>query len=264
MNKKLVVGNWKMNSLRGQARQLSSSIVDLLGKDYNVCQVVLSPPYTAFDAVRDCLAGSKIDLGAQNVFGKSSGAFTGEISPQMLVDAGCRWVILGHSERRHILGETNEQINEKLLLSISCGLKAILCVGETKTQRETAVKEGGNASERRKRLFTPIKIQIETALRSLDMEQASNLVVAYEPVWAIGTGENATSVEIAEIHRYIRELLVERFSESGSNIEIIYGGSVSVGNIKDIMSVKEVNGVLVGGASLSADSFFRIIKSVGG
>lgn len=264
MDKKLVVGNWKMNLLREEALELSGAIVSLLGEDYDACQVVLVPPYTVLDVVNRRISGSNIDLGAQNVFGRISGAFTGEISAPMLLDAGCNWAIIGHSERRHILGETDEQIREKLLLSISCGLKIILCVGETEVQREEAICGSEDISTRKELLFSPIKVQIENALHSLDEEQISDVVIAYEPVWAIGTGKNATSSEIAEIHGYIRELLTEMFPRLGNSVKILYGGSVKTGNIEGIMSVDEVDGVLVGGASLSADSFFRIIKSVGG
>lgn len=264
MDKKLVVGNWKMNLLREEALELSGAIVSLLGEDYDACEVVLVPPYTVLDVVGRGISGSNIDLGAQNVFGRISGAFTGEISAPMLLDAGCHWVIVGHSERRHILGETDEQVSEKLLLSISCGLKVILCVGETEVQREEAIRGSEDISTRKDLLFSPIKVQIENALRNLDEERISDIVIAYEPVWAIGTGKNATSSEIAEIHGYIRELLTEMFPRLGNTVKILYGGSVKTGNIEEIMSVDEVEGVLVGGASLSADSFFRIIKSVGG
>lgn len=264
MSKKLVVGNWKMNLLREEALELSGAIVSLLGEDYNASKVVLVPPYTVLDVVSRRISGSNIDLGAQNVFGRISGAFTGEVSAPMLLDAGCNWVIIGHSERRHILGETDEQIREKLLLSISYGLKIILCVGETEVQREEAIRGSEDVSTRKELLFSPIKIQIENTLHDLDEEQISDVVIAYEPVWAIGTGKNATSSEIAEIHGYIRELLTEMFPCLGNSVKILYGGSVKTGNIKGIMSVDKVHGVLVGGASLSADSFFRIIKSVGG
>ncbi|MYF48487.1 MAG: triose-phosphate isomerase, partial [Candidatus Dadabacteria bacterium] len=234
MNKKLVVGNWKMNLLREEAREFSGEIVDLLGEDYDACQVVLVPPYTALDVVGTRISGSNIDLGAQNVFGKISGAFTGEVSAPMLLDAGCKWVILGHSERRLILGETDEQIREKLLLSISCGLKAILCVGETEAQREEAIRESEDASTRKRLLFSPIRTQMESALHALDEEQVSDIVIAYEPVWAIGTGKNATSLDIAEIHQYIRQPLTEMFPGSGSSVKILYGGSVKTGNIVKI------------------------------
>lgn len=264
MDKKLVVGNWKMNLLREEALELSGAVVSLLGEDYDACQVVLVPPYTVLDVVGRRISGSNIDLGAQNVFGRISGAFTGEISAPMLLDAGCHWAIVGHSERRHILGETDEQVREKLLLSISCGLKVILCVGETEIQREEAVRGSEDISTRKQLLFSPIKVQIENALHDLDEERISDIVIAYEPVWAIGTGKNATSSEIDEIHGYIRELLTEMFPRLGNSVKILYGGSVKTGNIEGIMSVDEVDGVLVGGASLSADSFFRIVKSVGG
>ena len=264
MDKKLVIGNWKMNLLREEALELSGAVVSLLGEDYDACRVVLVPPYTALDAVGRRISGSNIDLGAQDVFGRISGAFTGEISAPMLLDAGCRWVIVGHSERRHILGETDEQVREKLLLSISCGLKAVLCAGETEVQREEAIRGSEDISTRKELLFSPVKVQIENALRDLDEERVSDVVIAYEPVWAIGTGKNATSSEIAEIHGYIRELLTGMFPRLGNSVKILYGGSVKTGNIEEIMSVDEVDGVLVGGESLSADSFFRIIKSVGG
>ena len=263
MHKRLVVGNWKMNMLRQEALELSGAIVSLLGEGCDACEVVLVPPYTVLDVVRKRISGSGVELGAQNVFSSISGAFTGEISPPMLLDAGCNWAIVGHSERRHILGESDEQIREKLLLSISCGLKIILCVGETEVQREKAVHGSEDISTRKQLLFSPIKVQVGTALRDLDEERISDIVIAYEPVWAIGTGKNATSSEIAEIHGYIRELLVEMFPRSGNSVKILYGGSVKTGNIAEIMSVDEVGGVLVGGESLSADSFFRIIKSVG-
>ena len=263
MDKKLVVGNWKMNLLREGARELSGAIVNLLGEGYEDCQVVLAPPYTALEAVQSRISASNVDLGAQNVFGRTMGAFTGEVSAPMLLDAGCKWVIVGHSERRHILGETDEQIREKVSLSTSCGLKIILCVGETEAQREEAVSRSEDALARKSLLFSPIRTQIESALDSLDEKQVSDIVIAYEPVWAIGTGKNATSLEIAEIHQYIREFLTEMFPGSGNNVRILYGGSVKTGNIEEIMSVEEVDGVLVGGASLSVDSFFRIIKSVG-
>ena len=252
-----------MNLLRGEAREFSLAMVDLLGESGYDCQVVLVPPYTALDAVGNSISDSDIELGAQNAFGRTMGAFTGEVSVPMLVDAGCGWVIIGHSERRHILGETDEQIKEKVSLCISCGLKTILCVGETEAQREEAICGSEDALRRKKLLFSPIKIQIESALNPLDEKQVSDVVIAYEPVWAIGTGKNAASSEIAEMHQYIRELLTEMFPGSGKNMRILYGGSVKTGNIREIISVKGVDGVLVGGASLSVDSFFRIIKSVG-
>ncbi len=263
MDKKLVVGNWKMNLLRRQAEELSADVVGMLGHDYSYCQVVLAPPYTSIDAVRRSIEGSTVELGAQNVYEEPCGAFTGEISPQMLSDAGCRWVIVGHSERRHVLGETDRQINKKLLLCLCYELNVILCVGETAEQREKAVSGcGKNDSLRRKLLFEPIRTQLEKGLSSVSPEKTSNIVVAYEPVWAIGTGQNATSKEIAEISFWIREFLSGIFSGS-NNIRVLYGGSVSAGNIDSIMSVDQVSGVLVGGASLSAGSFSEIVKSVG-
>ena len=253
-----------MNLLREDAKQLSGAMVNMLGACYNECNVVIAPPYTAFEVVRTCIEDSNIELAAQNVFSSTSGAFTGEVSPPMLLDAGCRWVILGHSERRYILGENDEQIRQKLLLSVSSGLKVILCVGETGKQREDAVSDSEDAASRKELLFSPIKAQIESALGSIGEQLIADIVIAYEPVWAIGTGENATSFEIAEIHRCIRELLTRMFPACGNEVKILYGGSVKTVNIAGIMSADEVNGVLVGGESLSAGSFVKIIKSVGG
>ncbi len=265
MNRKLVAGNWKMNLLRRQAERLSADVVSVLGCDYSRCQVVLAPPYTSLDSVRRSIEGSTVELGAQNVYEEPYGAFTGEVSPEMLSDAGCRWVIVGHSERRRILGETDNRINKKLLLCFRCKLSVILCVGETAAQREKAVAGcGKNNALRRRLLFEPIRMQLERGLGGVSPEMTSDIVIAYEPLWAIGTGRNATSREITEISLWIRGFLSDMFSDSGSNIRILYGGSVSAGNIHSIMSVDQVSGVLVGGASLSADSFSEIVKSVGG
>lgn len=261
MSGKLVVGNWKMNLLRSEAGELSRAVAESLGDGRGGCEVVLAPPFTSLDVVRSAVAGSAVELGAQNAFARASGAFTGEVSAAMLPDAGCRWVILGHSERRSVMGETDALIREKLVFSLECGLKVVLCVGETGAQRERA--PGKEDPARKDLLFGPIRNQIEGALGGLDENETQGLVVAYEPVWAIGTGKNATSSEIGEIHGYIGEFLAEIFPVSGNNIRILYGGSVSPGNVGDIMSVSRVDGVLVGGASLSADSFLEIARSAG-
>lgn len=260
---KLVVGNWKMNLLREEAEKLSRSVAESLGDGFPSCEVVLAPPFTSLEAAGRGISGSNLQLAAQNAFGEIKGAFTGEVSPPMLVDAGCAWVILGHSERRHIMGETDAQISGKLVASLDCGLKAILCVGETGEQRKEALVSVAEGLSRKEALFGPTRIQIEKGLSALDEENAADVVVAYEPVWAIGTGKNATSMEISEIHGYIKELLIEMFPDSGGEMRILYGGSVSPANIEDIMSVPQVDGILVGGASLSADSFLEIIKSAG-
>lgn len=253
-----------MNLLREEAEKLSRSVAESLGDGFGACEVVIAPPFTSLEAVSRGISGSNMELAAQNAFGETKGAFTGEVSPPMLVDAGCSWVILGHSERRHIMGETDAQISEKLVAALDCGLKVILCAGETGEQRERALSGGGDGPARKEALFEPTRVQIEKGLSVLDEEKkAAWVVVAYEPVWAIGTGENATSVEISEIHGYIKELLIEMFPHSGGKMRILYGGSVSPANIEDIMSVPRVDGVLVGGASLSAESFLKIIRSAG-
>ena len=261
MSGKLVVGNWKMNLLRSEAEELSRAVAQSLGDGLRDCEVVLAPPFTSLDAVRSAVSGSAVELGAQNAYGRAAGAFTGEVSAAMLPDAGCRWVILGHSERRSVMGETDALIREKVVFSLECGLKVVLCVGETDAQRERAAGEKGPA--RKDLLFGPIRSQLEGALDGLDENSTPGLVVAYEPVWAIGTGKNAARSEIEEIHGYIGEFLAEIFPVSGNNIRILYGGSVSPGNVGEIMSVSRVDGVLVGGASLSAGSFLEIARSVG-
>ena len=261
MNRRLVVGNWKMNLLRSEARELSRSVAGFAEDGLCGCEVVLAPPFTSLDVVRSAVSGSGVELGAQNAYGRASGAFTGEVSAAMLPDAGCGWVILGHSERRNVMGETDADIREKVAFSLECGLKVILCAGETEAQRERAAGESGPA--RRELLFGPVRNQIESALGGLDEDETPGLVVAYEPVWAIGTGKNATPLEIEEIHRCVGELLAEIFPVSGNNIRILYGGSVSPANIGEIMSVPRVDGALVGGASLSAGSFLEIIRSAG-
>ena len=250
-----------MNLLRSEAEELSRSVVGSVGDGRRGCEVVLAPPFTSLDVVRSAVSGSGVELGAQNAYGRAAGAFTGEVSAAMIADAGCGWVILGHSERRSVMGETDALIREKVVFSLECGLKVVLCVGETGAQRERALGEDGSA--RKDLLFGPIRNQVEGALGGLDENETPGLVIAYEPVWAIGTGKNATRSEIEEIHRYIGEFLAEIFPVSGNNIRILYGGSVSPGNIGDVMSVSRVDGVLVGGASLSADSFLEIIKSAG-
>ena len=261
MNRKLVVGNWKMNLLRSEARELSRSVAESVGDGPGGCEVVLAPPFTSLDVVQSTVSGSGVELGAQNAYGRAAGAFTGEVSAAMLPDAGCRWVILGHSERRSVMGETDASIREKVVFSLECGLKVVLCAGETGEQRERAAGEDGPA--RKDMLFGPIRNQLESALGGLGEDRTPYLAVAYEPVWAIGTGKNATRPEIEEIHGCIGEFLAEIFPVSGNNIRILYGGSVSPANIGEVMSVSRIDGVLVGGASLAAGSFLEIIRSVG-
>jgi len=211
--------------------------------------VMVAPPFTALAAVADVLRGSSIRLGAQNMGPAESGAHTGEISPAMLTDLGASAVIIGHSERRHTYGESDELINEKMHLALAYGLLPILCVGETLDEREADRAE------------TVVKKQVEAGLSGISSDQMKRITVAYEPVWAIGTGRTATPEDADEIHAVIRRILAERYSQSVAESAVIqYGGSVKPSNIAGLMAKENIDGALVGGASLSADKFVPIAR----
>jgi triosephosphate isomerase len=218
--------------------------------------VVLCPPFTALARVGESLANSRIALGAQNVNGEPRGAFTGEISASMLVDCGCRFCIVGHSERRQVFGETDESIHRKLLSALSHGLKGILCVGETLPERQ------GNQT------WNVVERQLKTALDGIEPQLketslALRIIIAYEPVWAIGTGRNATPIQVQEVHGAIRSWLARRWGQEGADsVRIQYGGSVRPENTDELMAQPDVDGVLVGGASLDPQAFVSIVKSV--
>ena len=248
MRKPFVAGNWKMNTLADSAAQLAGELAKNL-PDGNV-EVALCPPFVYLTTVKQALGSSPIKLGAQNAYFEPKGAFTGEISCQMLKDVGCDYVILGHSERRHILGETNELINKKLKAAINFQLKPILCLGELLEERDA------NQTEK------VIQTQLEEGLIELDAKALENLVIAYEPVWAIGTGRTATPEQAQEVHKFIRNWLTQKFSpDFAENCTIQYGGSVKANNAADLMSQPDVDGALVGGASLKADEFVKIIQA---
>lgn len=250
MKRKIVAANWKMNMLRSDAAGLLNAVIS--GVDFPLgCDVIIAPPYTSLDVARNILSGTDLELGAQDVFWELSGAYTGEVSPSMLIDAGCDWVIIGHSERRAIFGETDDIIKKKVEASLRTGLKVILCVGETLEQR--------NSNEVSKILSS----QIEGAVKDIDKKYSTDVVFAYEPVWAIGTGKNATSGQIEAAHKIIMDDLIAHFEKDAHNIRILYGGSVKEDNIKEILSIRNVDGVLVGGASLDSDSFVKIIEYAG-
>ncbi len=249
--KKLIVANWKMNLLRNESEKFAIKVVELI-KDYTSrVDVVLAPAYTLLDVVYDVIHGTDIKLGAQDVFWKDSGAFTGEISPYMLKDIGCDWVIIGHSERRNILKETDGMIREKIQASLRAGLKVILCVGETEEERS----KGKTVKAVEGQLFSGLKNQVPG--------DVSSLAIAYEPVWAIGTGKNASPEEIGYVHSVIRGLVGDILKMSADKLGILYGGSVTHENVRDIISTKNVDGALVGGASLDAYSFSNIVKVAG-
>ncbi len=250
MSRPLVVGNWKMNGSQADCAKLARAIVRQLKAKPVAAQVVLAPPFTALFPVGKTLRNSALQLAAQNCHWQLSGAFTGEISPSMVRELGCRFVILGHSERRHILRETDEMVRQKITPVIAQGMRPIVCVGETLAERE------------REETFQVVGRQLEVALKGLDKDVIQNVEIAYEPVWAIGTGHNATPEQIRQVHANIRQFFAGSFGTSLSRaMRILYGGSVKPENAAMIAETDEVNGFLVGGASLRADSFVAIARS---
>lgn len=237
-----------MNLNRADAVTLARELVE--AETSSEVDILVCPPSIYLDAVSSSISGSGILLGAQDVYFESSGAFTGEISPAMLNDIGCTFVILGHSERRHVIGETDELINKKVQAALAAGLTPVLCVGELLEERES-----GKTQE-------VVKSQIEGSLAGLTAEQAQKTVIAYEPVWAIGTGKTASPEQAQEVHADLRKLLADRYnSETSDSIRILYGGSVKPDNAADLMSQTDIDGALVGGASLKADGFAAIINA---
>ncbi len=244
----IIGGNWKMyktpSEAAATAKSLKVKLVNLEDVDVVVC-----PPATGIVPVVEILRQTKIKIGGQNMHWQDEGAFTGEISGKMLLDAGCEYVIIGHSERRHVFGEDDETINQKVLKALDVGLKPIFCIGEKLEEREA-----GKTNE-------VVESQIRQGLQDVKVDNPAGLVVAYEPVWAIGTGVNATPEQAEEVHGFIRELLQDTFSVDVANkICIQYGGSVKPDNAEALLSQPNIDGALVGGASLQADSFTAIIK----
>lgn len=234
-----------MHNTIGEAAELVKELVPLI--DDKDREVVLCPSFISLSEISKLLKGTNIKLGAQNMYHEDKGAFTGEVSPIFLKEIGVTYVILGHSERRHIFGEKDELINNKVKSALKHDLSPILCVGETLTEREEGITH------------SVIRSQIEGSLTDLQGENLENLVIAYEPVWAIGTGKTATKEDANEVIGYIRQLLSEIFGrETGNNIRILYGGSVKPGNIKELMEMEQIDGALVGGASLKAEDFAKI------
>ncbi len=251
MKKMMVAGNWKMNMLRYQAKDLTQDILSGLVDVKDDIDIVLAPPFTALDVVSGLIGNSRVMLAAQNVFWEDRGAFTGEISPAMLVDAGCKWVIIGHSERRGILGETDSVVRKKIKASLNDGLNVIICVGETLQEREVG------------KTIKIVQSQVESALMDLELDDPQRFVIAYEPVWAIGTGKNATPKEAEDVHVTIREITGSIFAQDSELIRIIYGGSVNGDNIDELLHMENIDGALIGGAGLDADSFVKIVKIAG-
>ncbi len=243
----LIAGNWKMHKTVAEAEALARAIAD--GKRRTDVDVLLAPPFTALSAVADAVSGKGVYLGAQNVHWASSGAFTGEVSPGMLKDVGCTHVIIGHSERRQLFSETDACVNEKVTAVLKAGLVPVMCVGETLEEREAG------------KTFKVLERQLWAGLQGLNPETMSGTVLAYEPVWAIGTGKTASPEQVQEVHHFLRVKLEDFIDKSIAKATIIlYGGSVKPDNIADLMAREDVDGALVGGASLTADVFLKIIN----
>lgn len=249
MRKKIVAGNWKMNNTKAEAAALIAGVKAELGA-FDAVETVVCVPFTGLDTVAAALQGTPIGLGAQNVHWEKNGAFTGEISAAMLVEAGCRYVIVGHSERRQYFGETDATVNQRTRAALAAGLLPIVCVGETLAERESGRTE------------SVIERQIRQGLVGLQAADWTRLVVAYEPVWAIGTGKTASTAQAQEAHAFIRRLLGELAGPAvAATIRIQYGGSMKPENAKELMAQPDIDGGLIGGASLKAKSFVEIVKA---
>jgi len=240
----LIAGNWKMYKTVSEALTWVKAVLPYLPNP-DETEVAVAPSFTALYPLAEFLKESHLKLAAQDVFWEKEGAYTGEVSPTMLKDIGCEYVIIGHSERRQYFGETDEIVAKKVKAAFTYGLKPILCIGERLEEREKG------------ETFSVVKRQLFKALT--DIEKIDTLVIAYEPVWAIGTGKTALPAQAQEVHAYLRQLIAEKWGEKANNIRILYGGSVKPENIKALMAEDDIDGVLVGGASLIADSFIKIM-----
>ena len=244
----LIAGNWKMYKTCAEAAETAEALKNCL-KDATEVDIMIAPSFTSLAPVSDILSGSNIHLGAQNLSWHEEGAYTGEISPSMVVSTGCDHVIIGHSERRQYFHETDETVNKRIVAAIKHNLVPVFCVGETETERETNVT------------FSVLDKQVTIGLQDIALEDLATLVIAYEPVWAIGTGKTATTEQAQEVHRFLRSLLEKAYgSEFAESIRILYGGSVKPNNIAELMSMPDVDGGLVGGASLDAETFSKIVS----
>ncbi len=245
--KPLIAGNWKMFKTQDEAAETARQLVAKTAGTVDV-EVMIAPPFTALSQVADVIRNSPVALGAQNLYWEKEGAFTGEISPSMLVAAGCRYVIIGHSERRQYFNETDETVNNKIKSAVSYGLIPVMCIGETEIEREA------------EQTFSVLDRQMEAGLEGLTADSLASLVIAYEPVWAIGTGKAATAGMAQEVHAYIRSWVEKNYENPlAKAIRILYGGSVKPDNVKELMRQPDLDGALVGGASLAADTFSQLI-----
>ena len=247
--KKVIAGNWKMNKTSADGVALARELVTSVGKQADV-EVVICPPFTAIEAVGKAVEGSNIKVGAQNMHSEASGAFTGEVSAPMLRALFVTHVILGHSERRTLFGETDAIVNQKVLAALKHQLRPILCIGETLAERESGAT------------LKVVQTQLERGLEGVNKDQATGLVLAYEPVWAIGTGKVATTEQAQEVHGFIRGLLAKLFTEPvAQKVRILYGGSMKPANAAELLAQKDIDGGLIGGASLESRSFVELITA---
>lgn len=250
MRKKIVAGNWKMNTTLQEGVELAKAVAAKSAETPENVGLIVAPPFTHLASVAEALKGSKVELSAQNCADHEKGAYTGEVAVDMLKSVGCQWVILGHSERRQYYGETDAKLVEKTKLALAAGLGVILCVGENLEQREAG------------KHFDVVTEQTKNVLYNFTAEDMAKIIVAYEPVWAIGTGKTATAAQAEEIHACIRKVLAGKFGETVvEDTTILYGGSCKPSNAQELFAQKDIDGGLIGGAALKADDFIAIAKS---
>lgn len=243
----LIAGNWKMFKTCPEAAEAAGQLADLV-KEVSDVDVMIAPPFTALSVVSERVKGGPVAVGAQNLYWEQEGAYTGEISADMLISAGCTHVIIGHSERRQYFGETDAGVNRKIGAALSKGLIPVFCVGETEKERDAD------------KTFSVLDKQVEKGLKDLVLDELAPLVIAYEPVWAIGTGKTATSDQAQEVHRFLRELIEKNVGAPlAESVRILYGGSVKPDNVAELMAMPDIDGALVGGASLDPETFSRIV-----
>ncbi len=248
MRMPLIAGNWKMFKTLAETEQFFREFLPLVANSTH-CQIAIAPPFTAIRKAVELARGSRVAISGQDVFWEKQGAYTGQVSAPMLADAGCRFTIIGHSERRQYFGETDETVNKRIRAALAAGLEAIVCVGELLEQREAGKTEA------------VLRQQFERGLEGLTAAELARIIVAYEPVWAIGTGRTATPEMAQEAHRFLRSLALEHFGkDAAAALPILYGGSVKPDNIKGLMAQPDIDGALVGGASLDAKSFSAIVN----
>lgn len=250
MRTKIIAGNWKMNKDLNETKELINGLKAKLNTLSKGVKAVICPPFTSLELAKGLLVGSPIELGAQNMYHEDEGAFTGEISPKMLISVGCRYVIVGHSERRQYFNETDQFINAKAKKALVSGLIPIICVGETLQEREKNITD------------QVVSVQVKGCLAELTVADVEKIIIAYEPVWAIGTGQVATPQQAQEVHNLIRGLIGQLYNpETAQKVTIQYGGSVKPDNAKDLLHQPDIDGALVGGACLKVDSFAAIVQA---